>query len=130
MPLYRNPDFQRLPSRLACLFDAAAHDSFFALPAWFDLMARRGVPAGTEIRLYTDEQPSPATALLVQTAVGRPGRRLVSLANAYSVEHGIVCRRGGDLDAGLDEILAEVLAERPRWDTLSLAELDPGHPSF
>ena len=40
MPLYRNPDFQRLPSGLACLFDKAADDSFFALPAWFDLMTR------------------------------------------------------------------------------------------
>src|SRR5882724_2914179 len=128
MPLYRNPDFQRLPSRLACLFDAAAHDSFFALPAWFDLMARRGVPAGTEIRLYTDERPSPTTALVVQTAIGRPARQLVSLANAYSVEHGIIYRGGGDLDAGLDAILAEVLAERPRWDTLSLTELDPRDP--
>ena len=74
MPLYRNPDFQRLPNGLSSLFDTAADGSFFALPAWFDLMARRGVPAGTEIRLYTDEQPSPATALVVQTAVGRPGR--------------------------------------------------------
>jgi hypothetical protein len=130
MPLYRNPDFQRLPSGLACLFDKAADDSFFALPAWFDLMTRAGAPAGTEFRLYTDEQPSPAIALLLQTAVCGPGRRLVSLANAYSVEHDILHRRGANLDAGLDAILAEILAERPRWDCLSLAELDPRQPSY
>jgi len=121
MPLYRNPDFQRLPSGLSSLFDTAADYSFFALPAWFDLMMRAGAPAGSEIRLYTDQQSSPAIALLLQTAVGGPGRRLVSLANAYSVEHGILHRSGADLDAGLDGILAEILAERPRWDCLSLA---------
>jgi hypothetical protein len=130
MPLHLNPDFQRLPSGLNSLFDTAADDSFFALPAWFDLMTRAGVPAGAEIRLYTDELPRPAIALLLQTAVGGPGRRLVSLANAYSVEHGILHRSGADLDPGLDAILAEILAERPRWDCLSLAELDPRHSSY
>src|SRR4029077_18729546 len=100
MPLYRNPDFQRLPSGLAGLFDTAAEDSFFALPAWFDLMTRRGLPPGTEIRLYTDERSSPAGAPLLRTAVRGPGRRLVSLANAYSVEHDILHRAGADLDAG------------------------------
>src|SRR6266446_3346730 len=130
MPLYRNPDFQRLPSGLACLFDRAADDSFFALPAWFDLMTRRGLPPGTEIRLYTDERSSPAVALLLQTAVRGPGRRLVSLANVYSVEHDILHRSAADLDAGLDAIVAEILAERPRWDCLSLAELDPRQPSY
>jgi hypothetical protein len=130
MPLYRNPDFQRLPSSFHNLFGSAADNSFFALPGWFDLMTRAGVPAGTEIRLYTDEQPSPAIALLFQTALCGPGRRLVSLANAYSVEHDILYRSGADLDAGLDAILAEILAERPRWDCLSLTELDPRQPSY
>jgi hypothetical protein len=130
MPLYRNPDFGRLPSRLACLFDAVADVSFFALPAWFDLMARWGVPAGTEIRLYADERPSAVTGVLFQTAPSSSGRRLVSLANAYTVEHDILHRSGADLDAGLDAILAEILAERPRWDCLSLAELDPRQPSY
>jgi glycogen synthase len=36
MPVYRNPDFPRLPSGLACLFDTVAEDSFFTLPAWYD----------------------------------------------------------------------------------------------
>jgi hypothetical protein len=130
MPLFRNPDFQRLPSNFHNLFGSAADNSFFALPGWFDLMTRAGVPAGTEIRLYTDEQPSPAIALLFQTALCGPGRRLVSLANAYSVEHDILYRSGADLDAGLDAILAEILAERPRWDCLSLTELDPRQPSY
>jgi len=39
MPLYRNPDFLQLPSGLACLFKTVAEDSFFSLPAWYDLMA-------------------------------------------------------------------------------------------
>jgi hypothetical protein len=130
MPLYRNPDFRGLPSRLAGLFGTAADDSFFALPAWFDLMARCGVPAGSEIRLYTDERPNSGAALLFQTGLGRSRRQLVSLANAYSVEHHILCRSGTDLDAGLDAIFAEILAERPRWVCLRLAELDPRQPSY
>jgi hypothetical protein len=130
MPLYRNPDFRRPPSGLARLFDAAAGNSFLALPAWYDLMAHHGVPAGTEILVYTDERPGSATALLLQTGVPEPGWHLTSLANAYSVEHEILCGPGADLDTGLAAILSEVLAERPRWDRLSLAELDPQHPSY
>jgi hypothetical protein len=56
MPLYRNPDFRRLPSGLARAFDKSCPDSFFALPAWYDLMARHGVPQATEIRVYSDER--------------------------------------------------------------------------
>jgi len=126
MPIYQNPDFLRLPGGLARLFESAAEDSFFALPAWYDLMARHGVPAGSEIRVYTDERPGSAMALLLRTK----GRSLTSVANAYSVEHGIVCRPGTDLAAGCAAILAEILAERPRWACVGLAELDPLEPSY
>lgn len=108
----------------------ATGESFFALPAWYDLMARHGVPMGGEIRVYTDERPHSATALLLRTGEQGADRCLTSLANAYSVEHGIVCAPGTDLETGVTSILSEVLAERPRWDRLSLAELDPQHPSY
>jgi len=126
MPVYQNPDFLRLPGGLARRFEGAAEDSFFALPAWYDLMARHGVPAGSEIRVYTDERPGSAMALLLRT----DGRRLTSLANAYSVEHGIVCRAGTDLAAGSAAIMSEILAERPRWEGVGLAELDPLDPGY
>jgi hypothetical protein len=130
MPLYRNPDFRRPPSGLARLFDVAAGDSFLALPAWYDLMARHGVPAETEILVYTDERRASATGLLLQTGMRETGWHLRSLANAYSVEHEILCGPGAEIEAGLAAIVSEVLAERPRWDRLSLAELDPQHPSY
>ena len=130
MPLYRNPDFLQLPSGLACLFKTVAEDSFFSLPAWYDLMARHGVPAGSEIRVYTDERPGSATALLLCSTGREAGRCLTSLANAYSVEHAIICRPGADLDAGFAAILPEILSERPRWDGLGLAELNPLDPSY
>jgi len=81
MPLYRNPDFQRMPGGLACAFDEASESShsFFALPAWYDLMARYGVPGTAEIRVYTDERPGSAAALLAQTTTGDDGRNLASL---------------------------------------------------
>ena len=126
MPVYQNPNFLRLSDGLAGLFEGVAEDSFFALPAWYDLMARHGVPAGSEIRVYTDERHGSAMALLLRTE----GRGLTSLANAYSVEHSIVCQPGTDLAAGFAAILSEILAERPRWESVGMAELDPLEPSY
>jgi hypothetical protein len=130
MPFYRNPDFRRLPGGLACAFDKRLPPSFFALPAWYDLMARHGVPQATEIRVYTDERPASATALLTQTTIGGDGRNLASLTNAHSLEHGILHAPGADLETGLAAILSEILAERPQWDCLSWSELDPREPSY
>ena len=130
MSLYRNPDFRRLPSGLACAFDKSLAGSFFALPAWYDLMARHGVPQATEIRVYTAERPASATALLAQTTTVDKGRNLTSLTNAHSLEHGILHAPGADIETGLAAILAEILAERPHWDCLSLSELDPREPSY
>src|SRR5260370_8398058 len=87
MPLYRNPDFRRLPSGLARAFNQSPPDSFFALSAWYDLMARYGVPQATEIRVYTAELPASAAALRAQTSTGDAGRNLVCLPNAHALEH-------------------------------------------
>jgi hypothetical protein len=132
MPLYRNPDFRRLPGGLACAFDQAneSSHSFFALPVWYDLMARYGLPRATEIRVYTDERRGSAAALLAQTTTEDDGRNLASLTNAHSLEHGILHAPGADLDTGLAAILSEILVERPQWDCLSLSELDPREPSY
>jgi hypothetical protein len=130
MPLYRNPDFRRLPPGLASVFARDTADSFFALPAWYDLVARCGVPSGTQIRAYTDERQASATAILVQTSSARVEHRLASLANAHSIEHGIIRAPGADLDAGLTAILSQILGEQPQWDCLRLTELDPRDPSY
>jgi hypothetical protein len=130
MTVYRNPDFRRLSSGLASVFDGSARDSFFALPAWYDLMARYGVPTGTEIRAYTDERPGSATAVLVQTVPGETGRSLASLTNAHSLEHGVLCAGALDVASGLTAVLSEMLSERPQWDCLRLSELDPRDPSY
>jgi len=130
MPVYRNPDFLQLPSALACLFDTVTKDSFFTLPAWYDLMARYGVPAGSEIRVYTDERPGSAMALLLRSTAPEACRCVTSLANAYSVEHGFIRGPETDLDVGFEAIFSEILSERPRWECLGLAELDPSDPSY
>ena len=124
MPIYRNPDFRRLPSSVAAIFAKGAGDSFFALPEWYDLMARLGVPAGAEICVCTDERPGSETALVLRTAADEAPRSLASLTNAYSVEHGTIAA-GADQRAGLAGIVAELLSQRPQPDRLSLAELDP-----
>jgi hypothetical protein len=93
-------------------------------------MARCGVLPGTEIRVYTDERPAAATAVLLQTAGAENRRRLASLTNAHSLEHGIIPGAGADLATALAGILSEILTERPHWDSISLSELDPREPSY
>ena len=112
------------------MFEAAARDSFFALPGWYDLMARYGVPPATETRLYSDERAGSESALVLQVVAGNGRRRLASLANAYSVEHGILAAQGADLPVGIGAIFEEMLKEFPRWDAVALEELDPLAPSF
>lgn len=129
MPLYKNPDFLRLPPGPAKIFSDRQR-SFFALPQWYDLMACYGVETGAEIRVYTDERPGSSTALLLQTAPERPPLALLSLANSYSVEHGPVSTAASALDRAFGAILAEILAERPRWDCFRLLEMDPGEDSY
>ncbi len=130
MPVYRNPDFLRLPNGPAAIFESAARDSFFALPGWYDLMARHGVPPQSETRLYCDERPGGSLALALRVVEERGGRRLASLANFYSVEHGILCGPTAEITAGLGAIVREILAEAPRWDAIALEELDPRAPSY
>ncbi|MBV9375775.1 MAG: GNAT family N-acetyltransferase [Alphaproteobacteria bacterium] len=129
MPLYINPDFRRLPSGVAGAFRGDP-ESFFQLPAWYDLVARHGVPSGAEIRVYTDERPGSATAVVLQAPKPGYARRLESLTNAHSLEHGLLCRSATDLQNSLPAILSEIFGERPHWDCLTLSELDPADPSF
>src|SRR4051794_7542449 len=100
MPLYKNPDFLRLPPGLTRIF-GDRQQSFFALPQWYDLMARFGIEAGSEIRVYTDERPNASAALLLQTAAGQSPRSLLSLANFYSIEHAAVSTATEALDSAL-----------------------------
>ncbi len=124
MPLYKNPDFLRPPPGLDRIFAESPQQSFFALPQWYDLMARFGVETGAEIRVYTDERPNSSSAVLLQEAVGQQPFSLVSLANFYSVEHGPISASNAALEDALGAIAGEILADRPRWDCIRLLELD------
>jgi len=66
----------------------------------------------------------------LQTVEDRAGRRLLSLANAYSVEHGILHPSSSDLETGLARIISEILDEAPRWDGIALSEFDPRDPAY
>jgi hypothetical protein len=129
MPLYKNPDFLRLPPGVAEIFGQRQH-SFFALPQWYDLMARFGVETGSEIRLYTDERPNSLAAMPLRTSLGHQPLSLESLANAYSVEHGPVGAGTTDWGHALAAIVAEMLADRPRWTCIRLHELDPREEGY
>src|SRR3954468_21028243 len=108
MPLYKNPDFLRPPPGLARIFGDNRQQSFFALPQWYDLMARFGVEAGTEIRVYTGERSHSSAAMLLQTTPGQSPLTLLSLANFYSIEHGPVGTGTDSLDPALDAIIVEI----------------------
>jgi Acetyltransferase (GNAT) domain len=130
MPLYRNPDFRRLPEGLGKIFARRAQSGFFARPEWYDLMARDGSGRDGEVRVYSDERPGSEAALLLHWADPAAGCELASLANYYSVEHAILSARGADPGRGLDAILAEIAAERPAWDRLALGEFNPREPGW
>lgn len=130
MPLYKNPDFRRLPPALCHLFSEAGKSSFFSLPGWYDVMARLGVPQGTETRVYADERPGRSVALVLSRSPDRTRRCLDSLTSFYSIEHGIVAAPAAEIEAGLTAIVSDIVAERPRWECLTLAELDPVEPGY
>ena len=129
MPLYINPDFRRLPSGIASVF-GSDRESFFQLSGWYDLVARYGVPPGTQTRVYTDERSGSATAVVLRSPADKVGRELESLTNVHSLEHGIHHGSGADLQSALAGIASEIVSERPHWDGLVLSELDPQEPSY
>jgi hypothetical protein len=127
---YSNPDFTAPPQDLAALLSSAGARSFFAQAAWYGLMARHGVTSGTGIRVVTGGSGSAGAALLLQEERSGERRRLRSLANPYSVEHGPLCTDAAAASGGIAAIIREMLAERPRVVTLALVELDPADPSY
>lgn len=130
MSQYQAPDFLSLPAGLAAIFDKHGQPSFFGLPQWYDLMARFGVPDGTEVCVLTDEQPGSLVAVPLQATLEKNRRCLTSLANFYSVEHGVIAAPGADVEKGFTAILSEIQASRPRVDCLRLLELDPIDSSY
>lgn len=130
MPVYKNPDFLRPPPSLAMVFARSGEQSFFSLPQWYDVLTRFGTPEDTEIRVYTDERPGSTIGVPLQVSGANGGYGLASLANFYSVEHGLIADSGADLDRGLSAIMAEINAERPRWNSVTFAELDPNEASY
>jgi hypothetical protein len=130
MPVYKNPDFRRPPPGLAAIFARSSQQSFFSLPQWYDLLARFGTSPDTEIRVYTDEHAASMLALPLSASDADGLGCLTSLSNFYSVEHGPIAGPDTDLNRGAAAILSEIGAERPRWNSLKLAELDPYEKSY
>src|SRR5262249_31509712 len=58
------------------------------------------------------------------------GAFLEASQNAHSLEHGVLYAPSADLEEALARIASEILAERPQWDCVTLAELDPREPSY
>src|SRR5436853_7758073 len=104
MTVYKNPDFRRPPSGLADIFAAVDRQSFFSLPEWYDLLARCLASTGSEIRVYTDERPGSMLAVPLHVAAGQRPGCLTSLANFYSVEHGVIAAADANLDVGLTAV--------------------------
>lgn len=126
---YDDPDFLNLPPPLAKLFAGAEARSFFAQPIWYHVLARYGTDKAAHVRLYLDDADVPQAALLCRTNPG--SRRLHSLSNFYSCEHGPVIDPANQAaPAALHRIAAAIAGDRPRWDAVQLAGLDPADPGF
>jgi len=128
MPLLINPEFSRLPPDLDGLFAVAGEESFFNHSAWYAVFARHALDPGDQPRLYVDSAARAGLLLQVPRLSGM--RRQISLANYYSCTHAPLLRRGSDSEEALGEIVATIVAERPRWDCLSLVGLDPTAAEF
>lgn len=126
---YDDPDFLNLPPPLAKLFARAGARSFFAQPIWYHVLTRYGTDEAAHVRLYLDDPDAPHAALLCRTNPG--SRRLHSLSNFYSCEHGPVIDPGTPAaPAAFLRIAIAIADERPRWDAVQLAGFDPGDPGF
>jgi Acetyltransferase (GNAT) domain len=125
MPVLVDVDFANPAAAPAALFPASPR-SFFDLAAWYEVFSRHAVDAGAEIRLYLDESAGAPVALPMQSTA--PGE-LRSLANYYSCEHGVLGAGAEPLPA-MRGLVAQMLRDRPAWDTLAFRALDPASPVF
>ncbi len=128
MLVIKNPDFLALPPGVAALFEQAAHQSFFSSAPWYDLMAKFGLDAAQQVRLYLDRDGCSQLALVSQGAEkedSKESRILRSLTNAYSCEHRIILGTSVDSAIALQELTHFLAAELPAWDRIMLAGFDP-----
>jgi hypothetical protein len=131
MLVLQNPDFLTLSPGVAALFERAGRDSFFSSAAWYDLMAKFGLEAAQQVRLYVDSDIRSQVALVAQGAGkedAKGSRLLRSLTNAYSCEHRIILGEKVDPASALQELAHFLAAESPAWHRIMLAGFDPADP--
>jgi hypothetical protein len=132
MLILQNPNFSALPSGVATLFERAANESFFSSTAWYDLIARFGLEAGQEARLYVDKAVDSQLVFVTQGASGagtNGSRDLRGMTNAYSCEHRIILGTSVDPATVLQELAQCLATESPAWHRIMLAGFDPADPA-
>jgi len=130
MNIYENPRFSELPPEIYPLFAAAAKESFFSHPSWYDLLQRHALPQGAQVRLYTEDPERSGAALVCY--VEKPGRvhDLRSLCNAYSCEHDAILASHEEGSLENLQTLATTLGGSEGWETVVIPGLDATAPSF
>jgi hypothetical protein len=119
------PDFANLPDDYRNVLETGAEQSFFSLPAWYDIVARHGLEPQWKPLIYAEG----GAALVVYAAAEDTGRELRSCCNMYTVEHSIPASRDcGDGD--IRDLIAEAARHNRNADAILLTGLDPGHSSF
>ena len=116
------PDFVNLPSDVAALFREAGRSSFFNLPEWYDVMAKTGLEAGTQPRLYVSSEAAVVASVADE---GRP-RDVHGFCNMYTIEHAILASSSDQARS----LMAEFAREYPSTDVMLIAGLDPADPNF
>jgi Acetyltransferase (GNAT) domain len=116
------PDFLTLPDDVAALFARTRRDSFFNCPEWYDVVAKSGLDAGSQVRLYAS---SDAALVACVAAPVRP-REIRGCCNMYTIEHAILA----DTPDHARAFMTEFARECSHMDGLLIPGLDPASPQF
>jgi hypothetical protein len=124
MRLYDDPDFRSPPPEMDALFRAAADDSFFSTPGWYDLVARYGAEPDWRPRLYASDN---GMAGLV-CGIRHSHQAIQSFTNMLSTEYDALSGfSGGEV---LRYLARDVANQRPHFPYIRLDGLDPLRKSF
>jgi hypothetical protein len=118
------PDFANLPPSLSTIFAKASETSFFNHPAWYRVLSETVLTTDHAPRFYV----AGSVALPLAVPKGKAGRRLVGLTNYYSCQYHVL-RATDDPATDLAMIAADLAAERPGWQAITLSPLDDGDPA-
>lgn len=104
--------------------------AFFLSLDWFECLFETALTGSLAPRIYAVADQAGAPIAALACGVPADARRLVSLSNFYTIEFGVIeFRPGPDVDAAVEQIVACIAGERPRWTAVDLRFMRSGPAS-